>query len=160
MRNVAFALGGEAHESAEELQNEPHRKAATTFQGSDVVSNGRGGGTRAFALRTRTPPSQARSGENLKTCHWHVFLTVFHLSGSSPTVDLRRRFRVLMLLVMVGAVGLEPTSLAAADFKSAAYANSATPPNGCFAPVRKSTLDMIPENGPKPVLAQTNHMRL
>ena len=27
---------------------------------------------------------------------------------------------------LVGAVGLEPTSLAAADFKSAAYANSAT----------------------------------
>lgn len=30
---------------------------------------------------------------------------------------------------MVGAVGLEPTSLAAADFKSAASANSATPPD-------------------------------
>ena len=29
---------------------------------------------------------------------------------------------------LVGAVGLEPTSLAAADFKSAAYANSATLP--------------------------------
>ena len=31
-------------------------------------------------------------------------------------------------LLMVGAVGLEPTILSAADFKSAAYANSATPP--------------------------------
>ena len=29
---------------------------------------------------------------------------------------------------MVGAVGLEPTILAARDFKSPAYANSATPP--------------------------------
>ena len=29
---------------------------------------------------------------------------------------------------MVGAVGLEPTILAAEDFKSPAYANSATPP--------------------------------
>ncbi len=33
-----------------------------------------------------------------------------------------------LLNSMVGAVGLEPTSLAAADFKSAASANSATPP--------------------------------
>ena len=31
-----------------------------------------------------TPPSQARSGEFLKTCHWHVFLTEFHLIGSNP----------------------------------------------------------------------------
>ena len=29
---------------------------------------------------------------------------------------------------LVGAEGLEPSILAAADFKSAAYANSATPP--------------------------------
>ena len=29
---------------------------------------------------------------------------------------------------LVGAMGLEPISLATADFKSAAYANSATPP--------------------------------
>ena len=34
--------------------------------------------------RTPTPPSQARSGEFLKTCHRHVFLTEFHLIGSSP----------------------------------------------------------------------------
>ena len=38
----------------------------------------------AFAARTPTPPSQARSGEFLKTCHRHVFLTEFHLIGSSP----------------------------------------------------------------------------
>ena len=41
-------------------------------------------GVPAFAARTPTPPSQARSGEFLKTCHWHVFLTEFHLIGSSP----------------------------------------------------------------------------
>ena len=38
---------------------------------------------------------------------------------------------VMQLLVkneLVGAVGLEPTSPKAADFKSAAYANSATLP--------------------------------
>ena len=46
---------------------------------------GRGGGIPAFAPRTPTPPSQARSGKNLKTPHWGVFLTVFHLIGSNPT---------------------------------------------------------------------------
>ena len=30
------------------------------------------------------PPSQAQSGEFLKTLHWSVFLTEFHLIGSSP----------------------------------------------------------------------------
>ena len=38
------------------------------------------------SLRSRSaPPSQARSGEFLKTCHRHVFLTEFHLIGSIPT---------------------------------------------------------------------------
>ena len=45
---------------------------------------GAGNGTPAFAARTPTPPLQARSGEFLKTCHRHVFLTEFHLIGSSP----------------------------------------------------------------------------
>ena len=31
-----------------------------------------------------TPPSQARSGEFLKTLHWSVFSTEFHLIGSNP----------------------------------------------------------------------------
>ena len=41
-----------------------------------------------FGLRFQrrpTPPSQAQSGEFLKTCHWHVFYTEFHLISSNPT---------------------------------------------------------------------------
>ncbi len=30
------------------------------------------------------PPSQAQSGEFLKMRHWRIFLTEFHLIGSSP----------------------------------------------------------------------------
>ena len=30
------------------------------------------------------PLAQAPAGEFLKTCHWHVFLTEFHLIGSNP----------------------------------------------------------------------------
>ena len=47
-----------------------------------------------------------------------------HLKEVSPH-PLGTRARKLH---MVGAVGLEPTILAARDFKSPAYANSATPP--------------------------------
>ena len=41
---------------------------------------------------------------------------------------------------MVGAVGLEPTILAASVFKTDAYANSATPPRACFnlSPLRRA----------------------
>ena len=44
-------------------------------------------GCTGFRLRLRrrpTPPSQARSGEFLKTCRRHVFPTEFHLIGSNP----------------------------------------------------------------------------
>ena len=43
----------------------------------------RGGeaGIRVFASRIRTPPSQARSGETLKTRHRRVFLTILTAFG-------------------------------------------------------------------------------
>lgn len=44
---------------------------------------------------------------------------------------------------LVGAVGLEPTSPKAADFKSAAYANSATPPRIVCRPIT-ANVRMIP----------------
>ena len=57
-----------------------------------LSSDGGPSGTRVFASRIRTPPSQAQSGEFLKTCHWHVFLTEFHLIGSSPCeADITRK---------------------------------------------------------------------
>ena len=54
-------------------------------------------------------------------------------ANSSPTGVQKKRARIpkgdeLASNHMVGAVGLEPTILAARDFKSPAYANSATPP--------------------------------
>ena len=87
----------------------------------------------AFAARTPTPPSQARSGEFLKTCHWHVFLTEFHLIGSSPRRKALSNSSVVFFLFskLVGAEGLEPSRLAAADFKSAA---SAIPPRSHLQP--------------------------
>ena len=52
------------------------------------------------------------------------------LSGSSPrTVRAKRKGPVAGAFnYLVGAEGLEPSILAARDFKSPAYANSATPP--------------------------------
>ena len=95
---------------------------------SAAAPAGRSGGTRAFASRNRTPPSQARSGVCLKTRHRRVSSTANHLIGSSPTgTSPNRPYPRRRLLV--GAVGLEPTSPRAEDFKSPASANSATLPS-------------------------------
>ena len=95
---------------------------------SATAPAGRSGGTRAFASRNRTPPSQARSGVCLKTRHRRVSSTANHLIGSSPTgTSPNRPYPRRRLLV--GAVGLEPTSPRAEDFKSPASANSATLPS-------------------------------
>ncbi len=40
-----------------------------------------------------------------------------------------RKRSMLVGVGLVGAAGLEPASLTAEDFKSSAYANSATPPH-------------------------------
>ena len=60
------------------------------------------------------PPSQAQSGEFLKTLHWSVFLTEFHLIGSSPcscSNDKRQRVRsVAARLSMERVTGLEPAN--------------------------------------------------
>ena len=59
-------------------------KRKTTFAGG-LNSHGGPSGTPVFrSAKKPNPPSQARSGETLKTCHRHVFLTRFHLIGSSP----------------------------------------------------------------------------
>ena len=40
-----------------------------------------------LCLRQRpTPPLQARSGETLKTCHWHVFCPLGRVSTSSVRI--------------------------------------------------------------------------
>ena len=46
------------------------------------------------AARGRAPPSQARSGDTLKTYRRHVSLTGFRLIGSSPAAHGRREDRV------------------------------------------------------------------
>ena len=60
------------------------------------------------------PPSQAQSGEFLKTLHWSVFLTEFHLIGSSPcscSNGKRQRVRsVAARLSMERVTGLEPAN--------------------------------------------------
>ena len=80
-------------------------------------------------LRRPGPLGLKPSGDFLKTAHRAVFSTEIHLIGSSPTAGSQINAAIVPLPDLVGAVGLEPTSLAAADFKSAAYANSATPPH-------------------------------
>ena len=50
----------------------------------------------AFAAHSgerSSPPSQARSGETLKTRHWRVFFTRFHLIGSNPSPKHEKRPR-------------------------------------------------------------------
>ena len=47
---------------------------------------------------------------------------------SAPTEGATKSCKISVVVRLVGAVGLEPTILAARDFKSPAYANSATPP--------------------------------
>ena len=95
---------------------------------SATAPAGRSDRTRAFASRNRTPSSQARSGVCLKTRHRRVSSTANHLIGSSPTgTSPNRPYPRRRLLV--GAVGLEPTSPRAEDFKSPASANSATLPS-------------------------------
>ena len=59
----------------------------------EVAPYGWGTRIRVFASQIRTPPSQARSGETLKTCHWHVFLTRFHLIGSNPCDSTDEAYR-------------------------------------------------------------------
>ena len=60
------------------------------------------------------PPSQAQSGEFLKTLHWSVFLTEFHLIGSSPcSCSNGKRQRVCSVaarLSMERVTGLEPAN--------------------------------------------------
>ena len=60
----------------------------------------------------------------------HAFPQLRSLPGSSPrTAPGKRKGPVAGTLGnLVGAEGLEPSILAARDFKSPAYANSATPP--------------------------------
>ena len=97
-----------------------------TFHGADD-----GVPAPCFAERS-APPSQARSGGFLKTAHRAVFFTETHLIGSSPTGPSPWVFPVAIRSNLVGAVGLEPTSPKTEDFKSPAYANSATLPFGLF----------------------------
>ena len=77
------------------------------------VSNGGPSGTRAFAPRIRTPPSQARSGETLKTRHRRVSPTRFHLIGSSPCEGVGNEKAPLpgLSIQMVDRRGLEPRTL-------------------------------------------------
>ena len=68
-------------------------------------------GTRVFAPRIRNPPSQARSGEFLKTVRWTVFLTEFHLIGSIPlprTQNDAHRMMSVAVIKMERVTGIEP----------------------------------------------------
>lgn len=40
------------------------------------------------ASQTSSPRRKAPAGEFLKTAHWAVFLTEFHLIGSNPVLQL------------------------------------------------------------------------
>ena len=90
---------------------------------------------RGFLAALRAPRTLRLkpSGEFLKTAHWAVFLTEFHLIGSSPRRKALSNGSVVFFLFsnLVGAEGLEPSRLAAADFKSAA---SAIPPRSHLQP--------------------------
>ena len=90
-------------------------------------SSGRDGGTRVRLrrprLRAAAPPSRAR---------WETLARFLSLATSRFESPHRARNQKGpidgALFMLVGAVGLEPTILSAEDFKSPAYANSATPP--------------------------------
>ena len=60
------------------------------------------------------PPSQAQSDEFLKTLHWSVFLTEFHLIGSSPCSCSNGNWQcacsVATMLSMERVTGLEPAN--------------------------------------------------
>ena len=66
------------------------------------------------ALRAPLPLRLKPSGEFLKTAHWAVFLTEFHLIGSSPaTFPKIKKPRCITLaeVLMERATGLEPASV-------------------------------------------------
>ena len=81
-QGVSRETFGSFHPIGSNPREVPEKERPPRLRGS-VIPGGEAG-IHASASRTPTPPSQARSGENLKTCHRHVFLTVFHLIGSNP----------------------------------------------------------------------------
>ena len=103
-------------------------------------SHGRGGGT----PRAAQPPA-IRFGPYGPSCatleNAFVFPQLRALVGSSPDGGPGRKNNPVAGAItrMVGAVGLEPTIPKAEDFKSPAYANSATPPcaSKCTTPLRR-----------------------
>ena len=103
-------------------------------------SHGRGGGT----PRAAQPPA-IRFGPYRPSCatleNAFVFPQLRALVGSSPDGGPGRKNNPVAGAItrMVGAVGLEPTIPKAEDFKSPAYANSATPPcaSKCTTPLRR-----------------------
>ena len=103
-------------------------------------SHGRGGGT----PRAAQPPA-IRFGPYGPSCatleNAFVFPQLRALAGSSPDGGPGRKNDPVAGAItrMVGAVGLEPTIPKAEDFKSPAYANSATPPcaSKCTTPRRR-----------------------
>ena len=87
----------------------------------------------AEGLRRRGAPAPrcgAGAPCELRCGNARAFPQLRSLSGSSPrTVRAKRKGPVAGAFnYLVGAEGLEPSILAARDFKSPAYANSATPP--------------------------------
>ena len=87
----------------------------------------------AEGLRRRCAPAPrcgARRALRAALENAHAFPQLRSLPGSSPrTAPGKRKGPVAGTLGnLVGAEGLEPSILAARDFKSPAYANSATPP--------------------------------
>ena len=103
-------------------------------------SHGRGGGT----PRAAQPPAirfgpYGPSRATLENAF--AFPQLRALAGSSPGSGPGRKNNPVAGAItrMVGAVGLEPTIPKAEDFKSPAYANSATPPcaSKCTTPRRR-----------------------
>ncbi len=93
-------------------------------------------GAVGLRLRGAKPTPQAEAfGRIPKNCPLGSFLDGIppHRFESLRTQSKTRQKAIQSCCsYLVGAVGLEPTSLAAADFKSAAYANSATLPRCTF----------------------------
>ena len=66
------------------------------------------------ALRAPLPLRLKPSGEFLKTAHWAVFLTEFHLIGSIPpgvSKNEKARSKNGLCFYMVPPAGIEPTTI-------------------------------------------------
>ncbi len=80
----------------------------------------------SFFRHSSQPPVEPKDEPPAGTCPGKAFAVRF--ANMAGAVGLAYSLRAVRFANMVGAVGLEPTRPRSADFKSAAYANSATLP--------------------------------